>query len=97
MTTLHPTEDRLLVKPLEAKETTRGGIILPTQEVPNRGVVVEAGPGRVDQDGNRIPMWIKKDMVVQWSKFSPGEQFEDETGEIFSWMRQSDILCVVGG
>ena len=94
--TLHPTEDRLLVKPLKAKEKTKGGIILPTQEVPNRGVVVAAGPGRVDQDGNHIPMWITKGMVVQWSKYSPGEQFKDEKGEPFSWMRQSDILCVVG-
>ena len=59
---LKPLADRVLVKPLTEEEVTKGGIILPdtAKEKPQRGEVIAVGPGRLDDDGKRIPMEIKK-------------------------------------
>jgi chaperonin GroES len=97
MAVLQPTEDRLLVKPIEASETTRGGIVLPASAtaIKNRGVVVAAGYGRYNSDGVRLPMTIEVGQTIQFSSFGAGEPYTDDDGEDFIWMRQSDVLAVV--
>ncbi len=97
MIVLKPTEDRLLVKPLDTAGETKGGIVLPetARTAKHRGVVVAAGPGRIGQDGVQLPMWIEEGQVVQFSAFGAGEAYQNEDGEEFVWMRQSDILCIV--
>ena len=57
-TTIKPLEDRVLVQPLEAEQTTASGLVIPdtAKEKPQEGKVISAGPGRVDDKGTRIPM-----------------------------------------
>ena len=59
---VRPLADRLLVKREEASETVRGGIIIPdtAKEKPQEGKVVAVGPGRLDDDGKRVPLEVKK-------------------------------------
>ena len=59
---LEPLGDRMVVKPIEREEITKGGIVLPdtAKEKPQEGEVLAVGPGRMSDDGVRIPMDIKK-------------------------------------
>jgi len=59
---VQPLADRILVRRLEEEEVKRGGIIIPdtAKEKPQEGEVVAVGPGRVTEDGKRIPMEVKK-------------------------------------
>ena len=54
---LKPLEDRIIVQPAEAEETTASGLVIPdtAKEKPQDGEVVEVGPGRIDDNGNRVP------------------------------------------
>ena len=64
---LQPLGDRVVVQPSEEEEVTKGGIILPdtAKEKPQRGVIIAIGPGRLDEEGKRIPMEVKKgDKVI---------------------------------
>lgn len=63
MASIKPLSDRVLVRPIEAEEKTSSGIIIPdtAKEKPQRGTVVEAGPGKVE-NGNKIDMSVKKEM-----------------------------------
>ena len=56
-TTIKPLEDRVLVQPLEAEQTTASGLVIPdtAKEKPQEGRVVATGPGRIDDKGNRVP------------------------------------------
>ena len=59
---MQPLADRVLVRPIEREETTKSGIILPdtAKEKPQEGEVLAVGPGRMSDDGKRIPMEVKK-------------------------------------
>lgn len=65
-TTIKPLEDRVLVQPLEAEQTTASGLVIPdtAKEKPQEGKVISAGPGRVDDKGTRVPMDVKEGDVV---------------------------------
>ena len=91
---LKPLNDRVLVKRLETEEKTAGGIIIPdtAQEKPQRGKVVAAGPGRLDEDGKEVKMSVKKGDVVLFSKYAGNEIKID--GEEHLIMREDDILAV---
>lgn len=91
---LKPLNDRVLVKRLETEEKTAGGIIIPdtAQEKPQRGKVVAAGPGRLDEDGKEVKMSVKKGDVVLFSKYAGTEIKID--GEEHLIMREDDILAV---
>ncbi|RMI15582.1 MAG: co-chaperone GroES [Calditrichaeota bacterium] len=90
-----PLADRVLVKPLEEEEKTPSGIILPdtAKEKPMRGRVVAVGPGRLDENGKRVPLEVKMEDVVLYGKYSGTEIKID--GEEFLILRESDILAVV--
>jgi chaperonin GroES len=92
---IKPLADRVVVKPAEAEEKTKGGIILPdtAKEKPVQGEVVAVGPGRVSDDGKKIPMEVKKGDKVLYGKYSGTEVTID--GEEYLIMRESDLFAIV--
>ncbi len=90
-----PLGERVVLKPLERDEVSKGGIILPdtAKEKPQEGEVVEVGPGRVGEDGNRIAMELKKGDRVIYSKFA-GTEYKDDD-EDYLILRESDILAKI--
>ena len=90
---LQPLADRLVVKPIEREEVTKGGIVLPdtVKEKPQEGKVVAVGPGRLSDDGKRIAMDVKVGDRVIYAKYGGTEiKIEDEELVI---LRESDILA----
>ena len=90
---LQPLADRVVVKPIEREEVTKGGIVLPdtAKEKPQEGEVVAVGKGRVSDDGKRIPMDVKVGDIVVYAKYGGAEiKVEDEELVI---LRESDILA----
>lgn len=90
---LQPLGDRVVVQPSEEEEVTKGGIILPdtAKEKPQRGVIIAIGPGRLDEEGKRIPMEVKKGDKVVYSKYAGSEIKQDEKEVLI--LRESDILA----
>jgi len=94
-TTIKPLEDRVLVQPLEAEQTTASGLVIPdtAKEKPQEGKVISAGPGRVDDKGTRVPMDVKEGDVVIFSKYGGTEVKYD--GQEYLLLNARDILAVV--
>ena len=92
--TLKPLEDRVILKAMEAQETTKGGIILTAsaKEKPEMAEVVAVGPGGV-VDGKEVVMTVKVGDKVLTSKYSGTEVKVD--GEEYNIVRQNDILAIV--
>ena len=92
--TLKPLADRVILKAMEAQETTKGGIILTAsaKEKPEMAEVVAVGPGGV-VDGKEVVMTVKVGDKVLTSKYSGTEVKVD--GEEYTIVRQSDILAIV--
>jgi chaperonin GroES len=90
---LQPLGDRIVVKPIEREEVTKGGIVLPdtAKEKPQEGKVLAAGPGRLSEDGKRIAMDVKVGDVVLYVKYGGTEVKID--GEELMILRESDILA----
>jgi chaperonin GroES len=93
---LEPLDDRVVVEPMEAESKTKGGIVLPdtAKEKPQKGVVIAAGPGRVADDGKRIPPTVKKGDKVIYAKYGGMETEVD--GKEYMILRESDILAKIG-
>lgn len=91
---IKPLGDRVLIKMVEAEETTKSGIILSSsaQEKPQIAEVIEVGPG-IDLDGEKVKMQVKKGDKVITSKYS-GTEVKYE-GQEYIIVKQSDILAVV--
>ena len=91
---LKPLDDRVVVTPLSAEEKTSGGVILPdsAKERPNKGKVVAVGPGKLRDDGERIPPAVSKGAVVFYGKYAGTEV--KVAGDEFKILRESDILAV---
>jgi len=90
---LKPLGDRVLVKPLSEEEVTKSGIILPdtAKEKPQRGEIIAVGPGRLDEEGKRVAMEVKKGDKVLYAKYAGTEvKFDDDEYLI---LRESDILA----
>lgn len=90
-----PLDDRVLVEPSEAEETTSGGIILPdtAREKPQRGKVLSTGPGKLLDSGERASMDVSAGDVVIYGKYS-GTEVEFGTDK-YVVLRQNDILAIV--
>ena len=90
---LEPLADRLVVKPIEREEVTRGGIVLPdtAKEKPQEGKVLAVGPGRLSEDGKRMAMDIKVGDVVLYTKYG-GTEIKIDDEELII-LRESDILA----
>ncbi|MDR0918463.1 MAG: co-chaperone GroES [Oscillospiraceae bacterium] len=92
---IKPLADRVLVKMLEAEDTTKSGIILANsaKEKPQVAEVVAVGPGGVNSEGNKIEMYIEVGQKVLMSKYG-GTQVKVE-GEEYTIVKQDDILAIV--
>jgi len=92
---LKPLGDRLVVEPQEKEERTASGIILPetAKEKPQEGTVLAAGPGRLDEDGDRIAMDVKVGDVVLYAKYSGTEVKINDKKLLI--LKESDILAIV--
>ncbi len=90
---LEPLADRLVVKPIEREEVTKGGIVLPdtVKEKPQEGKVLAVGPGRLSEEGKRIAMDIKVGDIVIYSKYG-GVDYKLGDDEVLI-LRESDILA----
>jgi chaperonin GroES len=94
---LKPLADRIIVKPLEAQEKTKGGILLPetAKEKPQEGKILAVGKGKVKDDGNIQPLELQVGDVVLYGKYS-GTEITTQEGEEVLIMREEDVLAVVG-
>ena len=98
MADIQPLADRVVVEPLEEDvQTFAGGqLVLPdtAKEKPQQGKVLAVGPGRLNEDGKRIPMEVKVGDTVVYAKYS-GTTFKTGDGKEILFMRESDILAVL--
>jgi len=87
--------DRILVVRVEEEKKTAGGIIIPdtAKEKPQEGKVVAVGPGKMGEDGKRIPMEVKKGDRILFSKYAGNEIKIDGVEHIF--MREDDVLGIL--
>ncbi len=93
---IKPLEDRILVLPLDAEQTTASGLVIPdtAKEKPQEGKVLAVGPGRFDDDGSkRIPLDITVGDVVVYSKYGGTEV--KYNGEEYLILSARDVLAVV--
>jgi chaperonin GroES len=93
---IRPLNDRILVKRTEEETKTKGGIIIPdtAKEKPQKGEVLAVGPGKMGDDGKRIPLDVKAGDKVLFSKYAGTEIKVDGVEQIF--MREDDILGIIG-
>lgn len=92
---IKPLEDRVVIRQLEAETTTASGLVLPdtAKEKPQEGEVLAVGPGRVDDNGNRIPVDVAVGDVVIYSKYGGTEV--KYGGEEYVILSSRDVLAVV--
>ena len=92
---IKPLSDRVVIKPAPAEEKTKGGIILPdtAKEKPVIGEIVAVGPGKVSDDGKKIPMELKVGDKVLYGKYSGTEVTVE--GDEYLIMREADIFAIV--
>ena len=93
---IKPLEDRIVVKALEAEQTTASGLVIPdtAKEKPQEGEVVAIGPGRVDDNGNRVPLDVSVGDKVIYSKYG-GTEVKVE-GDEYLVLSGRDVLAIVG-
>ncbi|MBB6169975.1 chaperonin GroES [Nocardiopsis mwathae] len=94
-TVLKPLEDRVVVKTLEAEQTTASGLVIPdtAKEKPQEGEVLAVGPGRLDDNGKRVALDVKVGDVVLYSKYGGTEVKYDN--EEYLVLSARDLLAVV--
>ena len=92
---IKPLEDRIVIRQVEAEQTTASGLVIPdtAKEKPQEGEVIAVGPGRVDDNGNRIPVDVKVGDVVIYSRYG-GTEVKYE-GQEFQILSSHDVLAVV--
>jgi chaperonin GroES len=93
---IKPLADRVVVKPLEETEETRGGLYIPdtAKEKPQQGEIMAVGPGRVSDDGTRVEMELTTGDKVLYGKYSGTEVTVG--GEDYLILRETDVLAVIG-
>jgi chaperonin GroES len=93
---IKPLEDRIVVKPLDAEQTTASGLVIPdtAKEKPQEGEVLAVGPGRFDDDGDkRIPLDVKVGDTVLYSKYGGTEV--KYSGEEYLILSARDVLAII--
>lgn len=93
--TFQPLGDRIVIKPIEQEEVSKGGLVLPdtARERPQEGEVIATGPGRLTDEGSRIPMELAVGDKVLYAKYAGTELKEDD--EDYLVLRESDILAKI--
>jgi chaperonin GroES len=92
---LKPIGDRILVKPIDAQEVLKSGIIIPdtAKEKPQEATVIALGSGKLDDNGKRLPFEVKEGDRVLISKYGGTEVKLD--GETYQLLREDDILAIL--
>lgn len=93
---IQPLGDRVLVKPLEAEEKSKGGIVLPdsAKEKPQEGKVIAVGSGKVLDDGSTRALEVKTGNKVLYGKYS-GTEVTTKEGDDYLIMKEEDILAII--
>ncbi len=93
---IKPLEDRIVVKSVEAEQTTASGLVIPdtAKEKPQEGEVLAIGPGRIDDNGNRVPLDVTIGDRVIYSKYG-GTEIK-HGGQEYLILSARDILAIVG-
>jgi chaperonin GroES len=93
---IRPLHDRVLAKRTEEQEQVRGGIIIPdtAKEKPQEAKIMAVGPGKLQEDGKRQPMDVKKGDRVLIGKYSGSEIKIDDDDYVI--LREDEILAVIG-
>jgi len=93
---LKPLDDRIIVKPSEAEETTSSGLVIAdtAKEKPVVGTVLAVGPGKFE-DGQRVPMDVNVGDTVVYSKYG-GTEWKDTDGTEYQILSARDVLAIVG-
>ena len=92
---LQPLNDRILVKRLESEEKTASGLYIPdtAKEKPSKGEVIAVGPGKVDDNGNRVALTVKKGDMVLFNKYAGTEVKLDGVDHLV--LREDDVLAII--
>ena len=92
---LKPLGDRLVVEPQEREQTTSSGLVLPetATEKPQQGKVIAAGPGKRDDDGNRVPLDVSVGDIVLYAKYG-GTEVKIENQKLLI-LKETDVLAIV--
>ena len=92
---IKPLEDRIVIKSLEAEQTTASGLVIPdtAKEKPQEGEVLAVGPGRIDDKGNRVPVDVAEGDTVIYSKYGGTEV--KYNGEEYLILSARDVLAKV--
>ena len=92
---IKPLEDRIVVQANDAETTTASGIVIPdtAKEKPQEGKVLAVGPGRIDDNGNRVPLDVQVGDVVIYSKYGGTEV--KYNGEEYLILSARDVLAVI--
>ena len=93
---IKPLEDRIVIKQVEAEQTTASGLVIPdtAKEKPQEGEVLAVGPGRIDDNGNRVPLDVTVGDKVIYSKYGGTEV--KYGGDEYLILSARDILAIVG-
>ncbi len=93
---IKPLEDRIVIRQVEAEQTTASGLVIPdtAKEKPQEGEVVAVGPGRVSDSGNRVPVDVSVGDRVIYSKYGGTEV--KHGGEEYLVLSARDVLAVIG-
>ncbi len=96
MANIQPLADRVVVKVLEAKQVTKGGILLPetAKEKPQEGKIVAVGKGRLTDNGQTVALEVKVGDRVLYGKYT-GTEITTSEGEELLIMKEEDILAIV--
>ena len=94
-TSIQPLEDRVVIRPLDAEQVTSSGLVIPdtTKEKPQEGEILAVGPGRLDDNGKRVPMEVAEGDRVLYSKYAGTEVKID--GEELLVVPSRDILAKI--
>jgi chaperonin GroES len=93
---LKPLDDRVVVEPTDAEEKTAGGILLPdtAKQKPQQGKVIAVGPGKLTDEGNRLPLAVAIGDIVLYGKYSGSDVEVD--GKELKILRETDLLAKLG-
>lgn len=93
---IKPLADRILVKPLDAEEVTKGGIVLPdtAKEKPQEGTVLAVGKGKVTEDGKIHSLEVKTGDRILYGKYS-GTEVATKEGDELLIMREDDVFAII--
>jgi chaperonin GroES len=92
---VQPLADRVVVEPLEETEEMRGGLYIPdtAKEKPQQGTVIAVGPGRISDEGERLPVELEEGQRILYGKYSGTEVNID--GHDLLIIKESDVLAII--